>query len=694
VTIADLAVQLLVDDRRFKRDVVRSAEDAGSHAGRGMGKRLSAGLGTALKVGTAVAAAGIIALTGALTYGAVKAAKFETAMLNVNSIAKASPADFEAMKTSVLGMSRELPQSAETLAKGLYDIASSGFAGKEGLDVLRASAKAASAGLATTEDSAKGVTAVLNAYGLKAKQAGKVSDVLFKIVDRGVITFPELANVIGTTTALASPLGVSLEEVGAGIAVLTKNGIGAENSVTQLNAIMTSILKPSKEAADLAKDLGVEWNVGALKAKGLTGVLNDMIVATDGSQEEMAVLLGDSRAIRGAFVLAQEGGAEFNAELALMEGAAGATDTALSYQKQGLAFQLGILRNNIDAAAITIGTALIPAITEVVKGVTAWLQANEPMIQQIVGFLVPALGAIIATVGGIIGKIAAWVKSVAESEDGMRLLQTIAGAISSAIRDIGGRIAGVIGWIASFVNEISSNEDAMRILQAIANDIGAAFGSLFTSIQTTIDKVLRIADEIKKNKKTMEDLRFITDRIAGAFNSLFKGIGDSDDALVDIHGEIDTGKEKRARLRDDVRDIANAFGAVVDAIREVIQWLDQLNAWAQSHPLGFVGDWMRARDALIPIPVPGRQHGGRAYRGQAYWVGEQGIPELYVPDETGTILTADEALRAGALGGLSNHIDLTVHLPDGSTRRERVEGGSEVDIWLRNLEQEASVMGA
>lgn len=322
---------------------------------------------TAFK-GIAVGAAAISAAFASFAIDAVKkAAAFETAMLNVNSIAKLTPAAFSELQKSVLELSKTLPQSGETLAQGLYDISSSGFAGEEGLKVLEAAAKAASAGLAQTSESAAGITAVLNAYSFSADEAQRVSDILFKTVDRGVITFPELAENIGKVTALSAPLGVSLEDVAAGLAVLTKNGIDAENATTQLNAIMQAVLGPTAKATKIAKQLGIDFTATGLRTKGLNGFMADLIKKTGGSNEVIAELLGDARAIRGAFVLAKNGGAQFNEELDLMKNSAGATDTALSYQKQGLAYQLGILGNNFDAMSIELGQKLIPSLNKLVE---------------------------------------------------------------------------------------------------------------------------------------------------------------------------------------------------------------------------------------------------------------------------------------------------------------------------------------
>lgn len=153
------------------------------------------------------------------------AASYDKAMHNVNSIAKLPEDQFKKLEAQVLKLSTTVPQSAETLAKGLYDIQSSGFAANDALGILEVSAKAASAGLSNTDVASKAITAVLNAYGMGADQAGRVSDVLFKTVDRGVLTFEDLATNIGDVVGTANIAGVSIEDVGAAFATMERTNI-------------------------------------------------------------------------------------------------------------------------------------------------------------------------------------------------------------------------------------------------------------------------------------------------------------------------------------------------------------------------------------------------------------------------------------------------------------------------------------
>ena len=512
-------------EKGFAQDATGAMNKAGVSVG-SFGKtgvaavgKITAALGSAIGAAVQFAkraaevslVAGVV-LAGGLGMAVHQAAAFEKTMLNVQSIAKMTPADFADMKEQVLLMTRELPQSAEDLASSLYDIQSSGFAGSQALLILRASAQAASAGLASSAEAAAGITAVLNAYGLKATDAAHVSDVLFQVVNRGVITFPELSAEIGKTTAVAAALHVPLTDVAAGISLLTRHGIDGANATTQLNAVMNSLLKPSADATKLARSLGLEWNAAGLKAKGLGGMMADLIEKTDGSAESMAILLGDARATRGAFVLASGGGKEFADELTQFADVAGATDDVLAIQKMGLNYQLSILHNLINEVSIRLGTLLIPHVVAVVQAITGWYDANAGLVNGVGEGLVGALSdvahfvsrAILPVFRSVIDSAVRWYGAnrglIAQIGQGLwRALQTVGNIIATEVvpfvRDqlipafvtIGNIIATeVVPKVAAFVDTLTRKggviDSVGAVVGPILEQLVPALGSLAESI--------------------------------------------------------------------------------------------------------------------------------------------------------------------------------------------------------------------
>lgn len=302
-------------------------------------------------------------IVGALGLATKAAVDFDRQMQNVNSITGASADELAATSDKVIEISKRLPQSASVLAAGLYDISSSGFAGADGLKVLESAAAAASAGLTDTATSSKGITAVLNAYGLAAEDSGRISDVLFQTVNKGVVTFEELAASLGDFVGTASQAGVSIEEASAALATMTLSGISGAEAATSLNQVFRALIDPSDAMAAKLSELGLGLNSLKDPAIGLQGVMEALRKATGGNIAELVKLFPEIRGARGALALMADDGnkakevfASFKDETKLL----GATQRALEEQSKSAAFQFDILRNRMEAVAIEVGNKLIP----------------------------------------------------------------------------------------------------------------------------------------------------------------------------------------------------------------------------------------------------------------------------------------------------------------------------------------------
>jgi TP901 family phage tail tape measure protein len=223
---------------------------------------------------TAFAAQKITAFFVSSTKAAIE---FETQMARVNTmLGGVSPRALESFSRNITQLSVRYGEATDALASGLYDIVSAGVDANDAIKVLEVSVQAAKAGMISTAISADAITTVLNSYSLEAEEASRVSDVLFSVVKGGKTTFSELANNIGKVASVAAQSGVRLEELGGVIAQLTKSGIRTEQAVTQVNAIIAAISKPSSDAAKAAKKLGIEFDGATLRTKGLLAVLQQL----------------------------------------------------------------------------------------------------------------------------------------------------------------------------------------------------------------------------------------------------------------------------------------------------------------------------------------------------------------------------------------------------------------------------------
>lgn len=318
-------------------------------------------MGTAAGIG----AAGGVALLGVELVNTVKTAgSFERQMRNVNSIAGLNERQFGSLNKRVLELSGKVAQSPQTLANGLYDLVSSGFNAEQSMTILASSARAATAGLTDTATSTRAVAAVLNAYRLPASRAADVSDILFQTVNRGVISFAELAQNIGDVLPFASAMHIGLRQVGAALATMTKEGISAPEAVTRLKQTIQQFIKPSEAMSAAVKKAGYESGEALVKHKGLQGALEAVIKTTNGSKRSIAELFPDIRGLGGALALTGNNARAAHADLRGFADVSGATNKVFDEQSKAASFAEQRLAAYKQQAEIIVGNQLLPILAE------------------------------------------------------------------------------------------------------------------------------------------------------------------------------------------------------------------------------------------------------------------------------------------------------------------------------------------
>ena len=158
----------------------------------------------------------------------------------------------------------------QELAESLFFVTSAGLRGKVAMDVLRESAKAAAAGLGEQKSVVDLVTSAVNAYGSENLTATEAVDTLTEAVRLGKLEPESLAGAMGRAIPQASKLGIEFSELTGLIAAMSRTGTNAETGVTQLSAIMSQLIKPSKQAEDALGTVGL-LNGGHAQCSGWAG---------------------------------------------------------------------------------------------------------------------------------------------------------------------------------------------------------------------------------------------------------------------------------------------------------------------------------------------------------------------------------------------------------------------------------------
>ena len=417
--------------------------------------------------------------------GAKTFADFEQQMANVSTMLDEPAKHMDSFKKGIRKMSVEFGEGTDTLAKGLYDILSASIAPAMALDVLAVSAKAAKAGLTDTGVAADAITTILNSYGLSADQAQSVSDLLFATVKKGKTTFAELAPSIGMVASTAASANVPLEELGAAIATMTRNGVKTDNAVTALTSIIAAFLKPSKEAAAYAKSLGFEMSSATLKAEGLQGVFERIKKLPP---DAISRLFPKIRALRGVLP-ALRNMQGFAADIELMKNRAGMTETAFAKMSKTLSMAFNKLKQAGLLALSVIGEALADDLRKaagvfmrVISSVTTFIKQNKKLVvtaAKVVG-IIALIGGGLLTLGAIAGTLSFAIGG----------LLTIVSAVTGTISFFAGIICGVITVLTVSISvwwlvaaAVAAVGATFLIQSGVIGDIIDWFGSKFAQLK-------------------------------------------------------------------------------------------------------------------------------------------------------------------------------------------------------------------
>lgn len=430
-----------------------------------------------------------------------QASAFQTSMKDIQSLTKASDSQMRVQQSAMLDMSTKYPQSAQTLAEAQYDIASSGFEGADAIKILDAATVSASAGRTSAAKSTEAIVAALNAYGMSAKDAADVSDILFQGVNVGVVTFEELAGSMGQWVGMGAQVGVSFDEGVAGISAMTLAGIGAQESATYLSRLMQAFIDPSEKMTEVAKSLGYVSPKAMLDAKGLGDTLLELSKTTGGSAEKFNELFGSIQASRGAMAIVSNEGENWNRVASAItdkSGRSGAAADVYKYQEETLAVKWQKFQNSISNMAITIGQPLLAPLGVLLSVITSISNAIQGLLGNVTGALsyLGAFGSVIATVAGV---FTTFLPKIIAARIAMAGFRTVSAALATSQA-----ATGASGFFAAIGAGLSSLGGKFPRITAMMTRMGTAMKAMIGgNVVSGIGKVFGAMKKLALGQMTL-----------------------------------------------------------------------------------------------------------------------------------------------------------------------------------------------
>lgn len=473
----------------------------------------TAALGTRLRsTGKMLTKSLTLPILAAGTAAVVLASNFEDGMSKIEGLVGVSAKQVQHFSDVILTEGPKWGKSPQELADALYFVTSAGFRGAKALDILKTSAKASSAGLGETKTVADLLTSAMNAYGDGNLSAAHAADVLTAAVRSGKMESTDLATAMPKVLGMASALGVSFDESAAAIASFSMQGTNAANGATQLRSIFGALLRPTTQANDQLKSMGLsaEGLRQELSQKGLLATLETLRTKFKGNTAATANVFGNVRALTGVMELM---GKNVDKTRGIFDGvthATGSMDKAFEVASQTTSFKFHKALGELQSSLIRIGLVLLPVVSKALdhltvligKGQQAWSKLSDG--QQHIILVALGIAAAVGPVLIVLGKLLA-VISLFANPVGLIVLAVIAlvGVFallvtkSSTVRDAllkliapftsGGFVDSIKGLGQSLVQFFNG---LLPTLQKVGSQLMGALGPAFAQIANVLSTQL------------------------------------------------------------------------------------------------------------------------------------------------------------------------------------------------------------
>ncbi len=474
-------------------------------------------------------------------------AEFESALLDMTRVTDQS---MKAINKQMGALDSRLG-SLTSLTQGYYQVMSAGVTETtKALDLLEVASKTAKIAHIDQATAVKSIAVMMDAYSDEIKKASDAADLFLTIEQKGITTTGELAQQIGQVANLAEIMGLSVDELGASLAQLTKSGIGTSESITQLRSFLTALNKKFNDLPESIKKYGSA--TAAIQALGFQGTLQEILDATGGNSVELTNLLGKQEAFSALLQLSKKEFKGYIDALGAMEEKTGKLDKSWVLYNETLNASYDRMKNLVNKELTKFGETIAPLVINAMNAISNELDGVNQ------GFT--AFDKIVST--------SPHLKAIFESPS----------LLAEGMMDI----AYAWGFWADVINKL--NETG-------ADLFGGPAGmppSLILATTTSMEELVRLAKELEEqNKKTtdsteewtdgLQDLKVGLDEAAGSIehhNKILQDFYDNPENTLITQDEWD------AYLRDYVGQFEESNEDIKDITKDTALVME--NEWERA----------------------------------------------------------------------------------------------------------------
>ncbi|MBF2569805.1 phage tail tape measure protein [Listeria welshimeri] len=484
------------------------------------------------KVGTAMTAG----FTAPIVAGMVKSTKayldFDNEVTEINSLLRESgesAKEFGDRYTQVFDYAQKASVkygvASEQTMLGMKEMVKKGYDINQTMASMPAIFNAARASGDEFETVMTVTTSTLEQFGMISKDTNKqmeytnkVADVLTYVADKTAAGFSDMGTAMNYVGPISHSLGYSLTDTAAAVGLLSNRGIEGQKAGTGLRGMLTSLLKPSKQAAEAMKSVGLKIEDSNGNMKSLPTLLDDINdktkKMTKTQKNSFLTMIFGREPLSAVNTLLEAGGDSLRKYSRGADEANGYTKQVADNMRKAGKFGVDQFKASLEVLEQNVGQKLMPALTPIIEWANKMIDkfndlsgAQQQSIIKWAGVIAaagPMLmigGKLVSMTGGLIKGFAGFGKILGL---GSKLAPLAAGfgATTTAVEGTSLAAAGLAGSFGA--------------LPAV---IGLAGAALLGAGIYALDKHISKIEESKERVKTWGyDIGAEADKSMGKFN--------------------------------------------------------------------------------------------------------------------------------------------------------------------------------
>ena len=435
------------------------------------------------------------------------------------------------------------------------------------------------------QESAEVMSTTIKAFGIEAKYAAEVADILAIVSNNTNTDVRGLAEGLKFAAPAASAMGISLADTTSVLGLFANVGLKGSLAGTAFRAVISSLANPSREAEKAIRGMGLGMADVDIEARGLIPVLQTIAERGIGATEAFKIF--EQRGTPAILALTQNipqlqllstiiqlqaGYAERAAEVIdnSLNGALKRLKSALSAavvsagEQGGLSGALGVFVNTLRTAVTAISFGLGPAVVLLSKslgGLALLMNIGAEATAKLVGWVARAQSKLYALGEDIpyLGKLFAVLRGAMDrTSDGLKELE----------KDFESNEVAIVSYLEGLGGGAAASRTLFDELKDILQDLAEA-------AEVNTDRFdVDLPRAMDNSSKAAKRLRLESDELKKSLQQL----GDAEKEAEKSIGDLSKAQDRLAELRtkpilsvedlNELADLPRTIGQLEDAAKK------------------------------------------------------------------------------------------------------------------------------